>query len=214
MLIIASMYFLQGLLLGISAAASPGPFQAYLLARALKGGWRRTWAAAFAPLISDGPVVLLVLLVLSVVPAWLLAALRLAGGFFLLYLAWGILSPLLRSKPDETAPEGGASPPQSGGKTLWQAAVMNALSPGPWIFWSTVAGPAFLQGWQAAPADGFGFLAGFYSAMLAVLSVLIAVFAVLGRARPRFVRFFHLVSGLLLAGFGLYQVGFVLFSLL
>jgi threonine/homoserine/homoserine lactone efflux protein len=195
------MLLLRGLLLGLSAAASPGAFQAYLLARALRGGWDRTWSAAFAPLISDGPVVLAVLVILTQVPDWLLRGLRLAGGLFLLYLAWGVLRSL-RSEPGTAD-----SPPvDSPRQTIWQAALMNALSPGPWIFWSTIAGPTFLQGWRRSPLEGGAFLLGFYTAMVAVLLGLIALFAALGKADARAVRLLHGLSGLLLAGFGVYQL--------
>ncbi len=84
-------YLLQGLVLGFSAAASPGSFQAYLIAQSIQNGWRRAWPAMFAPLVSDGPIVALVLLVLLAVPHWLVRGLRLAGGLFLLYLAWNVL---------------------------------------------------------------------------------------------------------------------------
>ena len=143
-------YLLQGLLLGFSAAGSPGAFQAYLLSRALNTGWRRTWPAAFAPLISDGPVIVIVLLILSQVPDSLVTGLRALGGLFLLYLAWGAFR-ALKERP--------AAQPASGetGKGLLQAALMNLISPGPWLFWSTVVGPAFLKGWQQSPALGLAF---------------------------------------------------------
>jgi threonine/homoserine/homoserine lactone efflux protein len=133
--------------------------------------------------------------------------LRLAGGLFLLYLAWGVLHSLrsLRATSAAPAAAGGAgevSPRQ----TIWQAALMNVLSPGPWIFWSTVAGPAFLQGWRRSPLEGGSFLVSFYAAMVAVLLGLIALFAALGRADARAVRILHGLSGLLLAGFGVYQI--------
>ena len=81
------VYLTQGLLLGGMAAAQPGPFQAYLLSQTLKNGWRRTMWAAFAPLLSDGPIVILVVLILTQTPDWFLTLLRVAGGGFLLYLA-------------------------------------------------------------------------------------------------------------------------------
>ena len=52
-------YLLQGLALGLSAAATPGPFQAYIINQALRLGWRRAFPAVFAPLISDGLIILL-----------------------------------------------------------------------------------------------------------------------------------------------------------
>ena len=47
----------QAALLGLSAAASPGPFQALLLERAARVGPRRALPLALVPLASDPPVV-------------------------------------------------------------------------------------------------------------------------------------------------------------
>jgi threonine/homoserine/homoserine lactone efflux protein len=78
---------LQGIAYGVAAAAQPGPFQAYVLAQSLSRGWRRALPAALAPLLSDGPIIAIVLLVLSQVPPWLQRVLNFASGFFVLYLA-------------------------------------------------------------------------------------------------------------------------------
>ncbi len=192
-------YLLQGLLLGFSAAGSPGAFQAYLLSRALNTGWRRTWPAALAPLISDGPVIVIVLLILSQVPDSLVTGLRALGGLFLLYLAWGAFR-ALRQPP--------AAHPASGetGKGLLQAALMNLISPGPWLFWSTVVGPAFLKGWQESPILGLAFVGGFYAAMVGLLLGLIGVFSAAGRLGPRVVRGLQIAAVLALVGFALYQL--------
>ena len=82
-------YLVIGMTFAFAAAVQPGPFQAFLLSQALTRGWRRTLPAAFAPLLSDGPIILLVLLVLTHVPAWLVTVLQGLGGIFLLYLALG-----------------------------------------------------------------------------------------------------------------------------
>lgn len=192
-------FLIQGLALGLAAASSPGPFQAFLISQALRTGWRRAWPAAFAPLLSDGPVVLLVLLALSTTPAWLLSGLRIAGGLFLLYLAIGAW----RSLPTSASPP--AAPPAAGAG-LARAALTNALSPGPWIFWSTVGGPAFLGGWRLNGTWGIAFLAGFYCAMIAVSLGLIGLFAAAGRLGARAMRTLQMVSASLLAGMGLYQL--------
>jgi threonine/homoserine/homoserine lactone efflux protein len=41
---------IRGLLLGLPAAAQPGPLQAYLLGLTMRRGWRRALPAALAPL--------------------------------------------------------------------------------------------------------------------------------------------------------------------
>ena len=81
-------FFLRGLALGLPAAAQPGPFQAYLLSQTMKNGWRHTLPAALAPLLSDGPIIILVVLILTQLPPWFLRVVRIAGGVFILYLAW------------------------------------------------------------------------------------------------------------------------------
>ena len=124
-------YLARGLVLGGTAAAQPGPLQAFLLSQTLKNGWRRTLPAALAPLISDGPIVALVLLALTRLPERLLNWLQIGGGLFLLYLAWGAYG-VFRSAAAGAAPHH----PESAGRGLLKAALMNALSPNPYIFWA------------------------------------------------------------------------------
>ena len=62
-------------------------------------------AIAFAPLITDGPIILLVVFFLTQLPPTLLELLRLGGGLYLLYLAARLLrrlghaGPTLRAAP-------------------------------------------------------------------------------------------------------------------
>jgi threonine/homoserine/homoserine lactone efflux protein len=72
--------FTQGVTLGFSAAASPGPFQAFLFAHASRHGVRRTLPLVLAPLVSDVPIVAVILLALSRVPEGFLRGLEVAGG--------------------------------------------------------------------------------------------------------------------------------------
>ena len=81
-------YLLQGAALGFAAALTPGSFQTYLISESLAGGWRRGAPVAFAPLISDLPIILLSLFVLNQLPENFLNVISLAGGVFALYLAW------------------------------------------------------------------------------------------------------------------------------
>ena len=82
-------YLFLGVTYAFAAAVQPGPFQTYLISQTLSNGWRNTLPAAFAPLLSDGPIIMLVLLVLSQMPVWLAQGLQVAGGVFMLYLAVG-----------------------------------------------------------------------------------------------------------------------------
>jgi threonine/homoserine/homoserine lactone efflux protein len=193
-------YILQGLGYGFTAAVQPGPFQTYVLSQALNRGWRRALPMALAPLLSDAPIIVLVLLVLSQVPDWLQRFLYIASGLFILTLAWGAFKAWRAF--DAGAPLK-ANPSQQG---LLKAALMNVVSPGPYLFWSLVTGPILLEGWREIPALGIGFLTGFYSAMVASLAVLILLFGLAKRLGPKVNHILLGLSTIALFGFGLYQL--------
>lgn len=193
-------YFFQGVSLGLSGAAAPGPFQTYLIGQSLKMGWRRALPVAFAPLISDGPIITLILFVLTRFPAGFLRVIQVAGGFFVLYLAWKAFQTYRHFQPAEVNAE------TQGHKTLLQAVGVNFLSPGPYIFWSLLAGPVLIRGWNEMPARGLGFLFGFYLTMISGLALLVVLFGAARRLGPRFNRVLIGVSALALLGFGLYQL--------
>lgn len=191
-------YLLQGLSLGLSAAASPGPFQAFLIGKTVKNGWRRTLPAVLAPLISDGPIILLMVLVLTRMPAGVLRVIQAAGGVFVLYLAWKAFQAFRQFQPVEA--------PGETGQTLWQAVTTNALAPGPYIFWGMLGAPLLLKGWRETPANGLTFLLGFYTAMIGTLVLLVALFGAASRLGPLVNRALIGLSALALFGFGVYQL--------
>ncbi len=78
------LYFLQGVALALPSTVVPSPLKVFLISEALTNGWRRTLPACFAPLITDGPIIILALLVLTQTPDWFLNMLRVLGGFFIL----------------------------------------------------------------------------------------------------------------------------------
>ena len=83
------IYLLQGIGFGFAAASQPGPLQTYLITQSITRGWRSALPTALAPLVSDGPIIVLCVLVLSQVPDWMQRFLYLAGGIFVLYLTYG-----------------------------------------------------------------------------------------------------------------------------
>jgi hypothetical protein len=83
---------------------------------------------------------------------------------------------------------------------------MNALGPGPYLFWSLVTGPILLAGWRQSPTLGIGFLVAFYATMVASLAALILVFGMARRLGPRLTHVLLGLSAIALMGFGLYQL--------
>jgi threonine/homoserine/homoserine lactone efflux protein len=193
-------YILQGFGYGFTAAVQPGPFQTYVLSQALTRGWRRALPMALAPLLSDGPIIALMLLVLSQVPDWLQRFLHVAGGLFVLTLAWGAFK-AWRAFDAEAQP--GTTHSQ---QSLLKAALMNMLNPNPYLFWSLVTGPILLEGWREAPVNGIGLLLGFYATMIASLVGLILLFGAARRLGPRVNRILLGISTVALVGFSFYQL--------
>jgi threonine/homoserine/homoserine lactone efflux protein len=194
-------YLIFGFTFAFAAAVQPGPFQAFLVAQTMTAGWRRTAVAAFAPLLSDGPIIVLVLLVLSQVPPGFVQVLQIGGGLFLLFLA----SRALRACRDYAALQ--ALAPPSHQQTLLKAALVNLLNPNPYLGWSLVMGPLFLQGWRERPAHGIALLVSFYTTMVICLFGTVLLLAAARNLGPRVGRILTGASAVALAGFGLYSLG-------
>lgn len=205
-------YLLQGIGYGLAAASQPGPFQTYLISQTLTRGWKRILPAALAPLISDGPIILLCVLVLSQVPAWMQRVLYIAGGIFVLYLAYGTYKAWKNFNAQTAILDSKNTANKITGQSVFKAALMNALSPGPYIFWTLVTGPILLRGLRETPANGIGFLAGFYITMIGSLATIILVFGTAARLGPKVNRLLLGISAVALFGFGLYQLGLGIFQ--
>ena len=193
-------YLALGATYAFAAAVQPGPLLAYLASRAVADGWRRTLPAALAPVLSDGPIIVLVLAVLSHLPERLMVALRCGGGLFLLYLSVGAY----RAWRDyrETIGQDPGAPRRS----LLGATVVNLLNPGPYLGWSLVLGPLLLKGWRETPANGVALVAGFYATMVVSLGGIIVLFARARHFGPRVGRGLVGLSVVALACFGCYQL--------
>jgi threonine/homoserine/homoserine lactone efflux protein len=193
------MYLLQGIGFGFAAASQPGPFQTYLISQSISRGWRHTLPSALAPLLSDGPIIALCLLVLSQVPIWMEQVLYGVSGVFILYLAWGALrawrAPLL---PDVLEVDDGLP--------MGKAVVMNMLSPGPYIFWTLVTGPILVASWRESPAYGLSFIGGFYLMLVGGLATIVLVFGLATRFGAGIKHAMLGVSAFALLVFGLYQL--------
>jgi L-lysine exporter family protein LysE/ArgO len=198
----AVLLFAQGAALGFSSAAAPGPFQAYLLAQAVRHGPRRSAVLALVPLVSDPPLIGAVLVVLTQVPAGFLRALQIAGGAFVLWLGLTGVRALRRAIADGTPPAEAPAP-----RGFVRAVLVNLTNPAAWIFWSLVGGPILAASWRGGPPHAFGFLAGFYLLLCGGNAALVLAFGAAGRLGPGVARALGGLSAAALLAFGAWQVG-------
>jgi threonine/homoserine/homoserine lactone efflux protein len=181
--------------LGFGAATQPGPFQAFLLTRAVATGWRRTLPLCFAPLLSDGPIALLALLVLGQMPPSVQHALRAGGGALLIYLA---VRAVRQARRPAAAPPRGTTP-----RTIVEAALVNLFNPNPYIAWALVMGPAVVSAWRHHPGYAAAFLAVFYGTMFTANAGIVLLAGTAQFLDSRGQRRIVVGSALLLGGLGL-----------
>lgn len=193
-------YLVFGITYAFACAVQPGPLQTFIISQTLKKGWRLTLPAAFAPLISDIPILILVLSLLSTMPDGFVSLLRIGGGLFLLYLAYKAF----RSWQEFDA--GRTNLNDSSQQTLFSAVIVNLLNPSPYLGWSLIMGPLFLEGWKAAPVNGIAMIVGFYVTMIVTLAGIIFLFGYARKLGPRVSKILLGLSAILLAAFGVYQL--------
>ena len=134
-------------------------------------------------------------------PAGFERGLRLAGGVFLLVLAWRAARTWRTWTPETVI--GGST---SGRESLVGATVVNLLNPGPYLGWGLVMGPLLLQAWRETPAHAVALLAVFYATLVSGMIATVLLFAGARRLGPRVNRALVGLSALALAAFGLWQL--------
>ncbi|MCB9450830.1 MAG: LysE family transporter [Anaerolineaceae bacterium] len=182
-------FILQGGLLGLSAGLLPGPFQGYLINTTLTQGWRRSILVIFAPLLTDGPIIVLMVVLLKQLPPEVIRAIQLVGGVYLLWIAYGAWR---QFRANVTI--GAAESVPTGRSTLLKSMMMNWLSPGPYIFWGTITGPLLVQALSQSVWHGAAFMLAFYGVFLGVLAALVVVFDLMRRLDPRVTRLLMLAT--------------------
>jgi threonine/homoserine/homoserine lactone efflux protein len=192
--------FGRALNLGLVATIMPGALQTLAINSALAHGWRKSWLIGIAPLVSDLPIILIVLFVLRSFPPEFLSIMRVVGGAFLLYIAYGALQVY---RAGATLGGDGGSAQVEPWHLLRRAVLSNLVSPSPYLFWGTIHGPAVLEG---AQRYGWGvaltYIVIFYVVFYLGVSAIILAF---DRARgldPRIVRGILLLTIIGLAFFG------------
>lgn len=125
-----------GIVLGLTAGISPGPLLTLVISETIMYGRKEGIKIAIAPILSDLPIILLCLFLLSQIPeqSSIIGIISFSGATFLLYLAYKHITysntsiKLEKSKP----------------YSFKKGFIANLLNPHPYIFWFTL-GPAILN---------------------------------------------------------------------
>jgi threonine/homoserine/homoserine lactone efflux protein len=199
-------FILPAISLGLSATAIPGPLQAYLLNVTLRYGWRYSLLVIVSPLITDGPIALVIVFLLEQMPPDIIQIIRLVGGLVLLWIAWNAAQQLRAGATFEARSTDDDDPPTDAAISPWRilgtGVAMNALSPGPYLFWATVTGPMLLDALALSGWHALAFIATFYGIFLGGMVGLALAFDRLGRINPQVTQILLRVTIVLLVWFG------------
>ena len=191
-------FLFTGIGFAFTAAVQPGPLQAFLFSKVAQKGWKHTLPASFAPVLSDGPIALIVITVLNKLPHYIISYMQAAGGILLLYFAYSVYAQLNDKKEKN-------SEQQKEPRTLFQAVTINLLNPNPYLGWSLILGPMTIKAWQTDPAYSFILIGSFYVTMTLALAGTIILFGITKFLNSSGQKILIIISGVLLALLGIFQ---------
>lgn len=180
---------LLGIGLGLWAGVSPGPLFAVLVSQSVRYGVKEGVKVALAPLITDPPIILITLLVLTRLQQsdLILGLLSAAGCIYVAFMAYESLF------TDSSAAVSKAGAP----KSIAKGVTVNFLSPHPYLFWLTAGGSLLIKAWNTSPTSAIAFVGCFYGCLVGAKLVLAVI---IGRTR-------HMITGrayeLVMRGLGL-----------
>ncbi|UCB45741.1 MAG: LysE family translocator [Spirochaetota bacterium] len=150
-----SIQFLtSGIVFGSVAGITPGPLLALVISETIKHDRRKGISVAFAPLITDLPIVFASVFILAKLAHYqlILGIISIAGATFICYLAYESF----RVKGIELCgSEGGV-------RSLRKGIITNLLNPSPYIFWITVLAPTTIRAYTINIVAAVFFVLGFY----------------------------------------------------
>ncbi|MCF8114522.1 MAG: LysE family transporter [Desulfotignum sp.] len=161
-----------GLVLGLSAGLAPGPLLTLVVSETLRYHVGAGIRVALAPLISDLPIVVISVGLLSTMTDFeaVLGGISLVGGVVVFRMGWHSLK--TRALVIE--------PAAASGNALAKGVLVNVLSPHPYMFWISVGAPVFHKAMAVNMAAAAAFISGFY---LLLVGSKVALALLVGRSR-------------------------------
>ncbi|HOO38021.1 MAG TPA: LysE family transporter [Deltaproteobacteria bacterium] len=162
-------YLFSGTVFGLSAGLAPGPLLTLVITETLRGGLKAGIRVALAPLITDVPIVLLTLFVISKLTHFeeVLGLISIFGAVFVAYLGYESMCtkeiPVLAGDTDL--------------QSLRKGVITNFLNPHPYLFWFSVGSPMAVKAYSTSVLSAVAFVCSFYVLLVGakiILAVLIS----------------------------------------
>ena len=143
-----------GVVFGLSAGFAPGPLLTFVVTQTIKHNVKEGLKVAVTPLITDLPIILVSMFILSRISDFslILGVISLSGSIYILYMSYDCI----RTKPVELSIHQGLP------NSLKKGSLINALNPHPYLFWIMVGSPLILRFYDDNPLSSSIFILCFY----------------------------------------------------
>jgi len=151
-------FLISGVIIGLAAGIAPGPLLALVFCETLKHGKNEGIKIAGSPLITDLPIVLFVLFILSSLIGYnfVIGMISLFGACYLIYSGVESLRVKITKFEVELAKK----------DALKRGVIANFLSPHPYLFWLSIGGPIIFKSLDIHISATILFILGFYSLLI------------------------------------------------
>lgn len=150
-------YIATGFFLGLTGLI-PGPLLTLVISESLKHGAKEGIKIAASPLITDLPIILFTILIMSRFSNTdhILGFIAFGGSIYLLYLAFesftfGGISTNTKTRPVNVIKKG---------------IIANLLNPSPYVFWFTIGAPTIIKAFDEGVITALLFVVVFYSVLV------------------------------------------------
>ena len=152
-------FLISGVILGLVEGYKPGPLTTVVVTQTLKHNWKSGLKVAISPLLTDGPIILICALIYRNLTNFAIgnSLLSLAGGFFLLWLAYdsAFKSKLIIENEVDKRDD-----------SLKKGIITNLLNPNPWSYWALIGAPFLIDAWNVEFWMPLLFIFGFFTCLI------------------------------------------------
>ncbi|MFH2044882.1 MAG: LysE family translocator [Pseudomonadota bacterium] len=141
--------------MGLSAGFAPGPLLALVISETIQHDIKSGIKVALAPVITDIPIIILTLFVLSKLSNFhdILGIISLIGGCFILFLGYkSICTKGVKLNYNEIKP-----------KSITKGILANILNPHPYLFWFSIGAPIINKALNQNITSALAFIVSFYT---------------------------------------------------
>ena len=166
-------YIISGIVFGLGAGLTPGPLMTLVVTETLKHGSKEGVKVSMAPLITDTPIIVLSIVLLTELAGlnMLIGIISLAGAGYIVFLGYeSITFKGVDVDPEKMIP-----------RSIRKGILANILNPNPYIFWISVGAPIILKASEISWVAPYLFLFFMY---LCLVGSKVITAMIIGKSRP------------------------------